>query len=79
MNQYPVGVWVIVRVVSVYGILLPGVITVMVVTSLWIATHEVILSHTHSMNVKNQLHAKLTIENDVEGTEITKHFRWRTF
>ena len=78
MNQYPVGVWVIVHVISVHGILLPGVVTVMVVSSFWIATHQVILSHTHSMNVKNQLNAKLAIETDFEGTEITKHFRWRT-
>ena len=79
MNQYPIKVWVIVHVASVYGILLPRVITVMVVTCFWIATHKVILSHTHSMNVTNQLHAKLAIENAVEGTEIMKHFRWRTF
>ena len=28
------------------------------------------------MNVKNQLHAKLAIENDVGGTEKTKKFCW---
>ena len=40
-------------------------IIVVVVTPIWIATQA--FSHTHIMDVKNQLHANFSIEIDVNA------------